>query len=111
MSTTVVTDNAMAYFQALTPGSFQQVTTSASNAQSVAMDASTTIVKVFCTQDCWLAFGVNPVAAAGSVGSKAAFVMLRGGFAAYFGIPKNKGYKIAVVQDSTGGTLDILEGA
>lgn len=111
MSTTVQTDFAANYFQALNPGSFQQVTTSGSHAESLAMDDSTTIVKCFCTQDVWLAFGTAPVAASIAPGNKTNYILLRGGFASYFGIPKGKKYKISAVQDSTGGTLDILEGA
>lgn len=111
MSTTVVTDNAANYFQALNPGNFHFFNFGLASAQSAQLDATTTLVKLFATQDCWVAFGTNPTAAVGSAGVKGASVRLRGGFASYFGVPRGQGYKIAAIQDSQGGVLDILEGA
>ena len=111
MSTPVISDNNAAYFQALQPGNFHQIASGAASVQSLVMDASTTIVRIFCTQDTWLNFGVNPTAtASGSGAAKSGNILQRGGFVDFYGIKKSAGWQIAVIQDSSGGKVDITEG-
>lgn len=58
-----------------------------------------TIVRVIATQNCWLAFGTNPTA------NTTTSVYLPSGAVEYFAI--TTGWKIAAIQDSAAGTLNI----
>lgn len=91
-------------FQAICIGTSQVITTSASSQQSTAVSDQTSIVRLFCTKDCFIQIGQNPtVTASGTTGA-----FLPGGIIEYFGVnPKDK---IAVIQASASGTLYITEG-
>jgi len=91
-------------FQAICIGTSQVLTTSSSSQQSTAVSDKTSIIRLFCTKDCFIAIGPNPtVTTSGTTGA-----FLPGGIIEYFGVNPND--KIAVIQVSASGTLYITEG-
>ena len=64
---------------------------------------NTTHIRVVSTSACWIAFGAAPVA----VSSGAASIFLPAGLPEYFWVLP--GEKIAVIQDSAAGVLNIAE--
>lgn len=64
---------------------------------------NTTHVRVVATSACWIAFGAAPVAVASGVGS----IYLPPGVPEYFWVLP--GEKIAVIQDTAAGVLNIAE--
>lgn len=89
-------------FPAIRLGNVQRIATSASSQQSTAMLASTTIFRIDCSQDVYVAVGQNPTATSSSF-------ILKGSSYEYFQI--SPGEKIAVLQVSQTGTCQIVEGA
>ncbi len=89
-------------FQAIVPGDSHTRSVGASSAQSAQVGTKTSIVRLFCTVDCFIKIGANPTAAATDM-------FLPGGIIEYYGC--NPGDKVAAIQSSTGGTLYITEGA
>lgn len=89
-------------FQAITPGTTQTRTSTSSSAQSSAIGAGTTIVRLVCTEDCHVAFGSNPTATTSSM-------YLPANTPEYFGV--TGGHKVAVIRTSADGVLHITEGA
>lgn len=89
-------------FQAFYPGTAQKITTSGSS-QQLTLQAQTSLVRLFCTKDCHIKRGTNPTAAADGTS-----MFLPGGIVEYVAVLP--GEKIAVIQDSTGGTLFVSEG-
>ena len=83
-------------------GASQKVTIGAASAQSATFSDSTTIIRIFTTTDCYIKVATNPTATTSDM-------FIAGGIIEYFGI--EKGHKIAVIQDASGGTLHITEGA
>lgn len=67
------------------------------------MQASTTLVRIFATQDCFIKVGVNPTAIANSS------MFVPGGIIDFIGV--QPGDKIAVIRSSSDGTLYLTEGA
>jgi hypothetical protein len=90
-------------FQAIYPGTSSTRSVTSSSAQTAAVGAATTIVRVICTVDCFLVFGSNPTA------NTSSSLFLPAGTAEYFGI--TPGYKIAAIRSTADGTLYITEGA
>lgn len=88
-------------FQAIYPGTSQALSFSGSSAQSTAVGTQTTLVRLFATQDCFIAIGANPTAAANTS------YFLPGGIIDFVGI--QPGQKIAAIQSSQSGTLYISE--
>lgn len=88
-------------FQAIFPGTNQTIVTSGSSQQSSAFASLTSIIRVYCTQDCYLAFGTDPTASSSSL-------FLPSGTIEYFGV--YGGTKVAVLQVSASGNLYITEG-
>lgn len=86
------------------PGISQTVTFSATSAQSAAVNAQTTIIRVLALGgDCRIVIGVNPTADSGSTP-----VMER--VPEFFAIRPNE--KVAVIREgANNGTLNITEGA
>ena len=80
----------------------QQRTFTGTSAQSAALSASCSVVRLFATQDCFILFGANPTALTTSH-------FLPAGVVEYFGCAG--GDKIAAIQSSVAGTLYISEGA
>lgn len=85
---------------AIFPGFSQRLQIGATSSQSIPMGATTGIVRLCPTSDCYVAFGANPTASSSSL-------LLPAGAVEYFGI--NPGDKIAVLQVSSGGYLSIIE--
>jgi|SRR4051812_3102165 hypothetical protein len=89
-------------FDALYPGTSQALAVAGTSAQSAAVGGNTTIVRIYATQDCWVALGPNPTAAANTS------MFLAAGAPEYLAI--NPGEKIAAIQASAAGSLYISEG-
>jgi hypothetical protein len=91
--------------QAAHPASSQTLTIGSGSIQSAPWQSSnsTTYVRVVATGGCWLAFGTNPTAAA----SGATSIYLPAGVPEYFWV--SYGEKIAVIQDTGAGLLNIGE--
>lgn len=105
-------------FQAVKPGKSCYVDFNNSSAQSPAFEErpaaededltidNTTLIRIFATNDCWIALGENPTAAAGST-SKGDSFFLPGGIVDFVGV--EPGWKLAVVRNSADGRLHINE--
>jgi len=89
-------------FQAIYIGSSQEVAIGATSTQSSAVGPNTSIVRLVSDADCYVAIGSNPTAAAGGC-------LLSAGLTEYFAC--DGGDKVAVIQKSAAGTLNITEGA
>lgn len=87
-------------WQAIIPGASQVVAFTGSSAQSVALAAATTLIRVTSNQDCFLAFGSNPTA------TNTAF-FLPAGAVDYLGV--TPGTKVAALQATAGGNLYLTE--
>ena len=91
-------------FQSICLGTSQAITTSSTSTQSNPIAQQSSIIRVFCTQDCFISIGQNPTTDA--TGNTGAF--LPGGIIEYFG--SNPGDKVAVIQATTPGTFYMTEG-
>ena len=78
----------------------QKITFNATSAQSAAFNAETRIIQVCATAACRIAVGANPSATANSLYIPANVPL-------YFGV--RAGHKLAVIQESAGGTITIGE--
>jgi len=92
-------------FQCISPGACQVLTVNAVSAQGALPQANVSIVRLFSTVDCWIAFGTNPTAVA--EGSSSMF--LPGGIVEYFEIRSDE--RLAVIGNGVTGKLYITEGA
>jgi hypothetical protein len=88
--------------QAVYLGAVHNVTTSGSSAQSGAVGADTTLVRLVATEACYVAIGDNPTATSSSMYLPAATPE-------YFGI--GGGQKVAALQVASGGVLNVTEAA
>lgn len=88
-------------FEAIRAGAGQVVTVSSNVFSSTAFGPKTTIVRLFSTADCFLAFGSNPVMNGSSF-------FMPGGIIDYIGV--DGGTQIAVLRSSTDGILYLTEG-
>lgn len=84
-------------------GASQKRTTSATSAQSTAVGAHTSVVRLYATKACHVVTGADPTAVAD------AGLYLPDAGEAYIGI--QGGHKIAVIRDTADGALYITEGA
>lgn len=73
---------------------------------AVTFNQTTGNVRLVSTTDCWVAFGATPVATAGAAGDTNS-VFLPAGASEYFAV--NAGEKVAVIQASAAGVLNIAE--
>lgn len=89
-------------FDAIWLGPSQIISTNSSSQQSSAVGSNCSIVKIFCTQDCYIAIGANPTASATTA-------FQPGGIQDYFAI--QAGWKVAAVQVSVAGIIYITEGS
>jgi hypothetical protein len=64
---------------------------------------NTTHVRIVGTSDSWIAFGANPTAAVGGVGS----ILLPAGVPEYFWV--YPGERVAVIQNAAAGSLNVAE--
>lgn len=87
---------------AIIPGVSQLVAVTAGSLASSATSSDTSVVRCFSSVDCFLKFGLTPVATT-------SHMFLPGGIIEYFGI--TGGHSIAVISSSGTGTLRITEGA
>ena len=99
--TILAKDRNGAQIQALGIGAVQNVAIGAASVQSAAVSSSTRIVRVASTVDCWIIEGASPTVSA----TTGAF--LPSGAPEYIRI--NPGDKIAVIQASGAGSLNIVE--
>lgn len=109
--------------QASRPAFVQNITVGAGSVQSAAFQTgslinvytptgtvdtsgqnNTTHIRVISTTNCWIAFGANPIAAAGT-GSAA--ILIPAYTPEYFWVVH--GEKLAVIQDAAAGTLNVAE--
>lgn len=88
-------------FEAILPGTSQALAFNGTSAQSTAVGASTTLVRLFATEDCFILIGSSPVAAANSS------MFIAAGIYDFVGIQPLQ--KIAAIQSSASGTLYITE--
>ncbi len=79
------------------------ITVSGTSAQSAAFGSSTSEVRVVSTTNCHISFGASPTAAATDNNG----IYLPAGVVEYFHV--TPGQKLAVIQDSAGGTLCVAE--
>lgn len=90
-------------FQAISPGaSYAYDTATGASAQGATPTAGVTIIRLFATEDCWIAFGSNPTAVAGSS------MFLPAGIVEYFEL--STGERIAFLAVSKAGKLYLTEG-
>jgi len=84
-------------FQNATPGTYN------ADGTPVRTPNTTTHVRLVATSDCWVSFGSNPTAVSGG----AASILLPAGVPEYFWVLP--GERIAVIQNSAAGSLNIAE--
>lgn len=88
-------------FDAIAPGASQTVSVAGTHAESSAFQSNTSIVRLYSTTNCWIAFGSAPVA--DNTG-----MYLLAGIVEYFAV--TGGNKVSALQDTASGTLYITEG-
>ncbi len=91
-------------FETIIPGVSQKLAISASSVQSAAFGASTTVLRLFATNDCYILLGSDPTALADGT-----CMFVPGGIVDFVGVLP--GAKLAVIQFSQNGYLFITEGA
>lgn len=89
-------------FEAILPGTSQAVAFTGSSSQSAALGASTTLVRLFCTADCFIKIASNPTALADGTS-----MFVAAGIIDFIGVQPSQ--KIAVISNGTSGTLYITE--
>ncbi len=89
-------------FEAMEPGAAQSVVINSNSVQSTQFSNKTSIIRLFSTVDCFLAFGNNPVAVSGNY-------FLPGGIIDFVGV--NNVQRLAVTWSASAGTLYLVEGA
>lgn len=97
------TETSQHIFQAIVPSASQSISTSGASTQSTQFSGTTTIIRIFCTQDTFIAFGSNPTA-----NTSGSSLFMPGGIVEYFGVTPST--KIAVIQSSMSGTVYCTEG-
>ncbi len=93
-------DNESRPLPAIFPKNSQRLTIGGSSAQSIAFSSSTGLIRLCPTVDCYVDIGSNPTATNGSI-------YLPAGSIEYFGC--SPGEKVAVLQVSTAGFLNVVE--
>ena len=95
--------------QMIAQGTRQNVAIGATSTRSTtAFHGTTNAVQIVATVDCWYAFGDSSVVAAPSGPNLGSY--LPAGAVLYQRVEKNVDTHIAVIQDSTAGTLNVMEG-
>lgn len=90
-------------FETIIPGVSQALPFTGASAQSAALGLSTTILRVFSNQDCFIKVASNPTALADGTST-----FIPGGIIDFIGV--SPGSKVAVISNGTNGTLYITEG-
>ncbi len=95
--------NLQQSFEAIYAGVSQKVVTVVGSTQGSAFTAKTSVIRVFATKDCHLAFGADPTAVADGTN-----MFLPAGMIDYIGV--TPGQKVAAIRDAADGVLYITEG-
>lgn len=90
------------FSSAIFPGTSQKVAFSATNAQSTALGASTTLVELYASQNCHIKVAADPTAVADGTCLFLPLGVVRQ-------IAVTAGHKIGVIRDSADGNLFITE--
>ncbi len=85
---------------AIFPGTMSKVTVTSTSAQSVALGASTGLVRIAVSTDCFVAFGANPTAVATDM-------FMPAGLVEYFAV--DPGTKVAFLRSTADGFASITE--
>lgn len=94
------------FFQVIAPGACQKVSFTGTSARSAQLGASSQIVRLYATQDCWVAIGTSSIVAAANNGT--AFFLPKGTLEH---LVVDGGTYVAAIQDSAAGDLHITEAA
>lgn len=89
-------------FEAIYPGASQKLAFTGTTGQSAALGALTTLVRLFCDQDCFVLIGSNPTAL-----NDGTSMFIASGIYEYVGV--QPGQKIAAISNGTSGNLYITE--
>lgn len=87
-------------FQTIIPGASHTLTTSGTSQLISGFAVTTTLLRLQCTEDCFIQRGLNPVASSSTM-------FLKGGTVEFIGILDND--KLAVIQSTTSGTFYCTE--
>ena len=87
---------------AFQPGTTQNITTSGSSQASSAFGTATSIIRVSCTQDIYVALGNSPTATTGSM-------LITAGSSEFLAVDSVNNQKIAVLQVTSAGVCSITE--
>lgn len=113
-STPVRSENHNSYFQAGYIKCSQYISFSSSAEKSAVLEDSTSLIRVFSTQDCWISVIANSSSMPSVPGAEKVVVQnikrLRGGIVDFVGIPPGLvSPVVAVISDGVDGVLDIEE--
>lgn len=113
-STAVRTEENSSYFQAGYVKRSQYVSFTSSSAKSGLLDDETSLVEVFPTQDCWISIIANADSQNSKPSQSAVAVanirFCPGGMVNFIGVPPGvTSPVVAVIRDSTDGTLHVTE--
>lgn len=89
-------------FEAIIPNVSQALAFSSASAQGSALALSTTLVRLFCSQDCFITVGSNPTALGDGTS-----MFIPSGIVDFIGV--QGGQKIAAIRSTNDGTLYITE--
>ncbi len=90
-------------FETIIPGVSQLIAVSNASVQGSALGISTTVVRLFATNDCYIKLGANPTALADGTS-----MFVPGGIVDFIGV--TPGDKIAVIRYASNGSLFVTEG-
>lgn len=107
MSSRMFLDASGNPFPAIQPYIVQAVAFTTATSSS-AFNKNTTLVELVPTANCWVSFGTNPTATkpGGTAASGASFY-IAAGTSKFYCVQPN--WVVSVIQDSTGGTLSVIE--
>lgn len=115
-SSPVSSEKHSSYFQAMYIKQSHAKSFTASAADSRILSDSTSLVRLFATQDCWVAIGASGSVTASACTTDGPIVtsvsFIPGGIYEFLGVPPGiTNPVISVISNGTSGTLHILEGA
>lgn len=106
-------DNHWDAAQALTLNCITKVVSFTGTSSNVQLTSGTTLIQIFASEDCWIKLGSSSVSAAAvSAGSSGDSTFIPGGIVDFYVVDLVKtGAYLAVIRNSSSGTLYIKEGA
>lgn len=115
-STPVRTDKHNSYFQAIQVKRSHYVSFTGTAKNSTVLDDTTSLVRVFATQDCWISIistgGTAAAAPSGEQVPVTSVSFIPGGITEFIGVPVGlTNAVVSVIRDTTSGTLHISEAA